>query len=637
MGAALTETGERGMSTPTAAVLLKDASTDECRFVGGEDGCRKRPKAVESSWERESTVEIDMSVESECWASPVVRPTLDELQRFPEYVQEHLAEWEPYGLVVVQLPDQLDMNALLELPEVAERVMQQTRARPRVQRFPQFRSRRDDRGGSWSSKRSRLFDAPAFAESGHDCTLAQHREHAQTEAARITTRLLGDGDRSPEGRVEELERHFWQMLQCRMPLCIYQALYVIDVPHWSGFRRHLDRVPWAPRHANRSGDIGAGRPRLLSLLRFVHDSCGISSPMGYFGSAFSRFGMHVEDAYLFSLSFHHGGAAKVWYSVPPACAAMLEAAVGEWLSAHPDAAMHSADATSTVAALTSKTLLVPPRWLRARGIPVYRAVHTAHQLVLTLPQAYHYGFNCGWNVAESVNWAVPSWLPHGERARERERALGRPGTVCIERLVLWEALWRASCRRRRRRVDGSSARPLHAHLLAVGERERRFRQRCVESFAAAPDTERLHAECFYGTDAATRAAQRLIELWRCARAARPRGWSHGARTTAWRALITALRDTWPQQPLWCTRCRAVCGVSLLVCLECVRWHNGTLTGVLCPADLDTAQDVADKRVHLRNAHSGSAQQAPHSPLPVLVVSIVPHETELHTLADTLLH
>eukprot|EP00166_Cyanidium_caldarium_P004440 ctg_468.g242 len=194
MGAALNETGERGMSTPAAAVLLKDASTDECRFVGGEDGCRKRPKAVESSWERESTVEIDMSVESECWASPVVRPTLDELQRFPEYVQEHLAEWEPYGLVVVQLPDQLDMNALLELPEVAERVMQQTRARPRVQRFPQFRSRRDDRGGSWSSKRSRLFDAPAFAESGHDCTLAQHREHAQTEAARITTRLLGDGD-----------------------------------------------------------------------------------------------------------------------------------------------------------------------------------------------------------------------------------------------------------------------------------------------------------------------------------------------------------------------------------------------------------------------------------------------------------
>eukprot|EP00166_Cyanidium_caldarium_P004441 ctg_468.g243 len=271
---------------------------------------------------------------------------------------------------------------------------------------------------------------------------------------------------------------------------------------------------------------------------------------------------------------------------------------------------------------------------RHPGVPrgAHRAPAGAHPAA-SVPLRFQLWLECG-----RIGQLGGAVVVAARRARARTRTRPRPSGHGVHRAVgvVGGALAR-QLPPSRRRVDGSSARPLHAHLLAVGERERRFRQRCVEAFAAAPDTERLHAECFYGTDAATRAAQRLIELWRCARAARPRGWSHGARTTAWRALITALRDTWPQQPLWCTRCRAVCGVSLLVCLECVRWHNGTLTGVLCPADLDTAQDVADKRVHLRNAHSGSAQQAPHSPLPVLVVSIVPHETELHTLADTLLH
>lgn len=35
-----------------------------------------------------------------------------------------------------------------------------------------------------------------------------------------------------------------------------------------------------------------------------------------------------------------------------------------------------------------------------RGVPVYRVVHEPGSFVVTMPDAYHAGFNCGFNVAE---------------------------------------------------------------------------------------------------------------------------------------------------------------------------------------------------------------------------------------------
>lgn len=38
--------------------------------------------------------------------------------------------------------------------------------------------------------------------------------------------------------------------------------------------------------------------------------------------------------------------------------------------------------------------------LQKRGVPVYRVVHEPGSFVVTMPDAYHSGFNCGFNVAE---------------------------------------------------------------------------------------------------------------------------------------------------------------------------------------------------------------------------------------------
>lgn len=41
-----------------------------------------------------------------------------------------------------------------------------------------------------------------------------------------------------------------------------------------------------------------------------------------------------------------------------------------------------------------------------RGVPVYRVVHEPGSFIVTMPDAYHSGFNCGFNVAEVSAQAV---------------------------------------------------------------------------------------------------------------------------------------------------------------------------------------------------------------------------------------
>ena len=56
------------------------------------------------------------------------------------------------------------------------------------------------------------------------------------------------------------------------------------------------------------------------------------------------------------------------------------------------------------------TTMLPPEMLLEAGIPVYRVDQLAGEFVVTLPRAYHAGFNNGFNFAEAVNFCPAEWV-----------------------------------------------------------------------------------------------------------------------------------------------------------------------------------------------------------------------------------
>lgn len=75
------------------------------------------------------------------------------------------------------------------------------------------------------------------------------------------------------------------------------------------------------------------------------------------------------------------------------------------------------DASSCKQFLRHKSFLASPTVLAKEGSckPNVMVQH-AGEFVVTYPRGYHAGFNLGFNCAESVNFALESWIEVGRRA-----------------------------------------------------------------------------------------------------------------------------------------------------------------------------------------------------------------------------
>lgn len=134
---------------------------------------------------------------------------------------------------------------------------------------------------------------------------------------------------------------------------------------------------------------------------------GVTTPYLYFGMWRASFAWHVEDMDLYSINYIHFGAPKQWYAIRQADRKRFESVM---------ASTFPADARKCAHFLRHKSFLVSPSFLASHGIQPLRLVHHAHEFVITYPYGYHSGYNLGFNCAESVNFAMPSWIEIGRRA-----------------------------------------------------------------------------------------------------------------------------------------------------------------------------------------------------------------------------
>merc|ERR1712137_709267 len=194
--------------------------------------------------------------------------------------------------------------------------------------------------------------------------------------------------RMPAMSDEEIERRFWKNIRFEPP--VYGAdmkgsLFPPELYHWNVARLTEQNLL---QHLNTNVD-------------------GVNSSYLYFGMWKAMFSWHTEDMDLFSINYLHYGEPKRWYVIPEAERHRFEQlAHGEFTELYGQCKEF----------LRHKTTLISPSIIRSAGITLYTGVQREGEFMITFPGAYHAGFNHGFNCAESVNFALESWISRGLKA-----------------------------------------------------------------------------------------------------------------------------------------------------------------------------------------------------------------------------
>lgn len=190
-------------------------------------------------------------------------------------------------------------------------------------------------------------------------------------------------------RCDELEDKYWKSLSYNNPM------YGADMP---GSLFDDDTKCWNV----------AKLPNLLDILGSKIP--GVNTAYLYLGMWRATFAWHLEDVDLYSINYIHFGAPKQWYSISQDDAPKFEKAMRS---------IYSNEAKNCNQFLRHKTFLVSPSLLKNKyGVTVNKVVHREGQFVVTFPIGYHSGYNLGYNCAESVNFALESWLPYGKVSKK---------------------------------------------------------------------------------------------------------------------------------------------------------------------------------------------------------------------------
>ncbi|CAM9571689.1 unnamed protein product [Chrysoparadoxa australica] len=202
-------------------------------------------------------------------------------------------------------------------------------------------------------------------------------------------RRMAERRDSGEKEVTKRVRKFWRGLRSTMEPPVYGA----------------DTLGSVFKEDDTSWNVS----KLDTILQLLGENLpGITSSMLYFGMWQAIFAFHVEDVNLYSINYIHTGAPKSWYSISPRQEKRFESVMQGFF---PEEYMLCREF------LRHKTSLISPQRLQAAGISYTTCLQEAGEFMITFPASYHAGFNHGFNVAESTNFAIDRWIEEGKRAR----------------------------------------------------------------------------------------------------------------------------------------------------------------------------------------------------------------------------
>eukprot|EP00163_Fabomonas_tropica_P002848 TRINITY_DN1228_c0_g3_i1.p1 TRINITY_DN1228_c0_g3~~TRINITY_DN1228_c0_g3_i1.p1 ORF type:complete len:364 (-),score=77.94 TRINITY_DN1228_c0_g3_i1:403-1494(-) len=212
-------------------------------------------------------------------------------------------------------------------------------------------------------------------KSNEDCSVDQLQQWISEPKYLKSTRVM-------DMSTPALERQFWKQISTDVG-----PLYGTDIP---GTLFTKDDSLW---NLNEFPS---------PLFRYRPDMPGITTSFLYFGTWRSYFSWHKEDLDLASINYLHFGEPKQWYGLAPADGGLLEDLVSHILPS---------DFKKCPDFLRHKTVLADPELVTAEtGATVVSLVQQPGEYIITVPGAYHSGFNTGFNCAEAVNFVTQDWL-----------------------------------------------------------------------------------------------------------------------------------------------------------------------------------------------------------------------------------
>ncbi|KAF1812331.1 PLU-1-domain-containing protein [Eremomyces bilateralis CBS 781.70] len=287
--------------------------------------------------------------------------------------------------------------------------------------------------GEWHCPKCLVGTGEYGFQDGYIYSLKQFQEKARLfKENHFASKMVFDpiANKKRDVPEDEVEREFWRLAESLTESV--EVEYGADIHsgiHGSGFPT-IEKFP-DERYSRDPWNLNNMPLDKESLFRHIKsDISGMTVPWVYVGMCFSCFCWHAEDHNSYSINYQHFGDTKTWYGIPADSFEAFERATKELA---PDLTEKQPDL------LYQLVTLFTPDKLRKYGVNVYAADQRAGQFIVTFPQAYHAGFNHGFNLNEAVNFAPSDWEPYGETGVLRLRDFRRPPCFSHDELLVTAA------------------------------------------------------------------------------------------------------------------------------------------------------------------------------------------------------